>query len=102
MFKSPRDVPLAKTEGRIDKVAEFMVQQLDDERVTYKHSYVYRVLQPGDIIFGRALTGCTLEGAKGEDCARMTIVRTTPLTLDQFGQQHCPVLAHATATALLP
>lgn len=36
---------------------------------------------PGDIIFGRVLTGLRLEGDKGIDRARMTIVSSSSTTI---------------------
>lgn len=38
-------------------------------------------MYPGDIIFGRVLTGLRLEGDRGTDRARMTIVSSSSTTI---------------------
>lgn len=38
-------------------------------------------MYPGDIIFGRVVTGLRLDGDKGIDRARMTIVSTSSTTI---------------------
>ncbi|CAD8190154.1 unnamed protein product [Paramecium pentaurelia] len=63
------------------KVPDYAVCNSNNGYIQYKKSYVYKKLFPGDIIFGRVLTGLRLEGDKGIDRARMTIVSSSSTTI---------------------
>jgi hypothetical protein len=63
-----------------DLIPDLQKLEENEEFQIYEKNYVYRKLYPGDIIFGRALTGKTLEGLDGLDTARMTIISSSNKT----------------------
>ncbi|KAM3143199.1 hypothetical protein pb186bvf_004785 [Paramecium bursaria] len=78
----------------IFKIPDFAYLGDEDQYIKYRKSYVYKRLYPKDIIFGRVLTGLTLEKTQGLDTARMTIVSSSSQTImykiSQKLLQFCP------------
>ncbi|CAD8118326.1 unnamed protein product [Paramecium sonneborni] len=63
------------------KIPDYAVCNSNNGYIQYQKSYIYKKLYPGDILFGRVLTGLRLEGDKGIDRARMTIVSSSSITI---------------------
>ncbi|CAD8194911.1 unnamed protein product [Paramecium pentaurelia] len=63
------------------KIPDYAVCNNNNGYIQYQKSYIYKKLYPGDIIFGRVLTGLRLEGDKGTDRARMTVVSSSSTTI---------------------
>lgn len=59
------------------KMREFGLQKTTNDHIEYEKSYIYKRLYTGDIVFGRVLTGLTLEGNSGVDKARMSVVSSS-------------------------
>jgi hypothetical protein len=66
----------------------------NDDLVHYKKTYAYKTLYPGEMLFGRALTGLDIEGEPRPDHVRMTIVSTSYSTrfycINRNSLQFCP------------
>lgn len=67
--------------GLIHKIPDYAVTNSTDTHIEYRRSYIYKRLYPGEILFGRVLTGLTLEGHKGNDISRMTVVSSSSTTI---------------------